>query len=77
MWSTALLSHRYFNAPELLLGKPYDAKADVFAYGIFLCELITRGAINLVRRKETAFGLDVKVEQANADEQASANERER
>jgi hypothetical protein len=69
---------RYFNAPELLLGKPYDAKADVFAYvlvviavcvqsreprryGIFLCELITRGGINLVRRKETAFGLDVKV----------------
>lgn len=50
----------YFNAPELLLGKPYDAKADVFAFGIFLCELITRGAINLVRRKETAFGLDVK-----------------
>lgn len=30
------------------------------SYGIFLCELITRGAINLVRRKETAFGLDVK-----------------
>lgn len=50
----------YFNAPELLLGKPYDQKADVFAYGIFLCELITRGGINLVRRKETAFGLDVK-----------------
>jgi hypothetical protein len=50
----------YFNAPELLLGKPYDAKADVFAYGIFLCELITRGSINLERTKQTAFGLDVK-----------------
>jgi serine/threonine protein kinase len=28
----------YFNAPELLLGKAYNEKADVFAFGILLCE---------------------------------------
>ena len=29
-------------APEVLNGKPYDEKADVFSYGIVLCEIISR-----------------------------------
>ena len=29
-------------APEVLQGKVYDEKADVFSYGIVLCEMISR-----------------------------------
>jgi len=52
----------YFNAPELLLGKAYNEKADVFAFGILLCEVITRAEVNLDRlgRKEiNAYALDL------------------
>ena len=29
-------------APEVLNGKPYNEKADVFSYGIVVCEVISR-----------------------------------
>lgn len=29
-------------APEVINSKPYDEKADVFSYGIVLCEIISR-----------------------------------
>lgn len=34
----------YFNpkAPEVILGEPYDTRADVFSFGCILFELITR-----------------------------------
>ena len=32
----------YWMAPEVLSGKLYDEKADVFSYGIVLCEIISR-----------------------------------
>jgi serine/threonine protein kinase len=32
----------YWMAPELLLGKEYDETADVYSYGIVLCEIISR-----------------------------------
>ena len=32
----------YWMAPEVLNGKRYDNKADVFSYGIVLCEIISR-----------------------------------
>lgn len=31
----------YFMPPEVCLGKPYDSKADVWAVGVILYELIT------------------------------------
>lgn len=31
----------YFMAPEVCMGKPYDSKADVWAIGVILYELIT------------------------------------
>ena len=32
----------YWMAPEVLNGHRYDTKADVFSYGIVLCEIISR-----------------------------------
>ena len=32
----------YWMAPEVLNSKPYDEKADVFSYGIVMCEIISR-----------------------------------
>lgn len=32
----------YWMAPEVINSKPYDEKADVFSYGIVLCEIISR-----------------------------------
>ena len=32
----------YWMAPEVLGGKPYGDRADVFSYGIILCEIISR-----------------------------------
>lgn len=32
----------YWMAPEVLSSKPYDEKADVFSYGIVMCEIISR-----------------------------------
>ena len=52
----------YFNAPELLLSKAYNDKVDVFAFGILLIEIITRGSVNLDRigkSSDYAFALDV------------------
>lgn len=48
-------------APELILGQPYSEKADVFSFGIVLCEIITRRKITteLQRSALDAFGLDV------------------
>lgn len=44
------------------MGKAYNEKADVFAFGILLCEIITRAAVNLDRlgKKEfNAYALDI------------------
>lgn len=48
-------------APEVILGMQYNQKADVFSYGIVLCEIITRKKISLElqRSPADAFGMDV------------------
>lgn len=44
--STRPMTHKigtpFFMAPEVILGKEYDDKADVFSYGVVLLELVTR-----------------------------------
>ncbi len=43
-------------APEVLHGRAYNEKADVFSYGIILCEIISRldaDPENLRRRRVT------------------------
>ncbi|MGH0128029.1 UNVERIFIED_CONTAM: hypothetical protein FKN15_077323 [Acipenser sinensis] len=38
----AVVGSPYWMAPEVLRGELYNEKADVFAYGIILCEIIAR-----------------------------------
>ena len=38
----SVVGNPFWMAPEVINGKPYDEKADVFSFGIILCELISR-----------------------------------
>ncbi|NWV24010.1 TESK1 kinase, partial [Origma solitaria] len=56
----AVVGSPYWMAPEVLRGEIYNEKADVFAYGIILCETIARVSADpdyLPRTED--FGLDV------------------
>jgi len=48
-------------APEVMLGMDYNEKADVFSYGIVLCEIITRKKVGkeLQRYARDAFCLNI------------------
>ncbi|KGL73160.1 Dual specificity testis-specific protein kinase 1, partial [Tinamus guttatus] len=56
----AIVGSPYWMAPEVLRGEIYNEKADVFAYGIILCETIARipADPDYLPRTED-FGLDV------------------
>ncbi|XP_068279795.1 dual specificity testis-specific protein kinase 1 isoform X2 [Nyctibius grandis] len=56
----AVVGSPYWMAPEVLRGEIYNEKADVFAYGIILCETIARVPADpdYLPRAEN-FGLDV------------------
>ena len=40
--SQSVVGTPYWMAPEVFSGKSYDEKADVFSYGIVVCEIISR-----------------------------------
>lgn len=44
-----MLGTPYYSAPEILLGKPYDFKADVFSFGVLVLEIITRRTVSMDR----------------------------
>jgi NIMA (never in mitosis gene a)-related kinase len=53
----------YYAAPEILQNKPYDHKADVFAFGVLVLELLTRRCVNIDRISnrdvQTPSGVDL------------------
>jgi LIM domain kinase 1 len=56
----SLCGSMYFNAPELILGEGYNSMVDIYSYGIFLLEVITRASVDLTRSEDNHFTLDVK-----------------
>lgn len=55
----SIVGSPYWMAPECLVGKVYNQKADVFSYGIILCEVIARvDADPEVLPRTKTFGVD-------------------
>jgi serine/threonine protein kinase len=60
--TSTVLGTPFYSAPEVLLHKPYDVKADVFSFGVFMFELISRRVVSIDRfgpREVYAHGIDV------------------
>ncbi|XP_022097479.1 LIM domain kinase 1-like isoform X2 [Acanthaster planci] len=55
-----VVGNPYWMAPEMLKGKAYDERVDVFSFGIIMCELIGRVSANPDHLPRTmTFGLNV------------------
>ena len=57
--SQSVVGTPYWMAPEVLSGKSYNEKADVFSYGIVVCEIISRldADPDEIPRKKVNIGL--------------------
>jgi len=55
-----------YMAPEVIFGMDYDQRAEVYSFGLLMCEIITRQKIEetVPRTPATKFGLDVKAYRA-------------
>lgn len=66
-----------FMAPEVIFGEVYDERADVFSFGVFLCELICRKVPGrdgfLQREPRSKFQLDFDAMRAMAPADAPAS----
>eukprot|EP00117_Sycon_ciliatum_P028761 scpid31737/ scgid23045/ Dual specificity testis-specific protein kinase 2; Testicular protein kinase 2 len=57
--ASSVVGSPYWMAPEVLNGKSYNEKADIFSYGIVMCEVIARvNADPDILPRTSAFGLD-------------------
>lgn len=51
-------------APEVILGMEYDAKADVFSFGIVLLEIITREKVSNALQRSAVHGFELDIGKA-------------
>jgi serine/threonine protein kinase len=51
-------------APEVILGMEYDAKADVFSFGIVMLEIITREKVSSALQRSAVHGFELDVSKA-------------
>jgi serine/threonine protein kinase len=51
-------------APEVILGMEYDAKADVFSFGIVLLEIITREKVSNALQRSAMHGFELDIGKA-------------
>lgn len=57
-----ILGTEEWMAPEVMLGMEYGSSADVFSFGLVLCEMMTRMKVaNFPRTPQEGFALPVQI----------------